>query len=224
MTVAKWALGKQLYFDGILSSDGIDLLFELPRPEARLHGSFAVLDRHPRSQGRHERPDRFQLGLQRPCNSGMAGPCRWRTRPRGRCMNPVEMFSGEDHAWNSAVLRVRRQEKYVKQFRAVFGTDPTRDGIAKAIATYERTVLSGNSIHDRAELAMRVRAEDEGTGKFEFKAKDYETVLKAAFDAKDNAGPDRARSGRGKGRRESAGRGAEPQRRPGAVLRQGALQ
>jgi len=48
-------------------------------------------------------------------------------------------------------------------------------------------VLSGNSIHDRAELAMRQRAEDEGTGKFEFKAKDFETVLKAAFDARDAA-------------------------------------
>jgi cytochrome c peroxidase len=100
-------------------------------------------------------------------------------------MNPVEMFSGDEHAWNSAVLRVRRQDKYVKHFRTVFGADPTRDGIAKAIATYERTVLSGNSIHDRADLAMRVRVEDEGTGKYEIKAKDYETVLKAAFDTKD---------------------------------------
>ena len=107
---------------------------------------------------------------------------------QGPVMNPVEMFGGDGHAWNNAVLRVRKDSKYLQQFRAIFGADPTRDGIAKAIATYERTVLSGNSIQDRAELAMRVRVEDEGTGKYEMNAKDYQTVLTAAFDAKDQPG------------------------------------
>jgi cytochrome c peroxidase len=186
LTVARWTLGKQLYFDGILSSDG----------------SISCASCHDPRRGYTDRSP-FSIGI-RGLKGGMSAPTVFNSgynplqfwdgralsledQAQGPVMNPVEMFSGEDHAWNSAVLRVRRQEKYVRQFRAVFGTDPTRDSIAKAIASYERTVLSGSSIHDRAELAMRQRAEDEGTGKFEFKARDYETVLKAAFDARDTA-------------------------------------
>src|SRR5690606_8585548 len=80
---------------------------------------------------------------------------------QGPVENPVEMFAGDGHAWNSAVLRIRKNADYVAQFRQVFGCDPTRDTVAKAIATYERTVLSGNSVHDRAELARTVRIVEE---------------------------------------------------------------
>jgi cytochrome c peroxidase len=186
LTVAKFVLGKQLYFDGILSSDGTISCASCHDPKR------GYTDRSPVSTGIRG----LKGGMSAPTvfNSAYNFLQFWDGRAvsledqaQGPVMNPVEMFNGESHAWNRAVLRVRRQEKYVKQFRAVFGTDPTRDGIAKAIASYERMVLSGNSIQDRAELAMRVRAEDEGNGKFEFKARDYETVLKAAFAAKETA-------------------------------------
>src|SRR5262245_32842468 len=38
---------------------------------------------------------------------------------------------------------------YQEQFRKVFGTDLNPEGVAKAIAAYERTILSGNSAYDR---------------------------------------------------------------------------
>jgi cytochrome c peroxidase len=184
MTVAKWSLGKQLYFSGILSSDGTVSCSSYHDPKR------GYTDRSPVSTGIRG----LKGGMSAPTvfNSAYNALQFWDGRAlsledqaQGPVMNPVEMFSGDEHAWNSAVKRVRKEDKYVKQFRAIFGADPTRDGIAKAIAAYERTVLSGNSIHDRADLAMRERVEDEGTGKYEIKAKDYETVLKAAFDAKD---------------------------------------
>ena len=37
---------------------------------------------------------------------------------------------------------------YKKQFKEVFGTDVTPDGIAKAISAFERTVLSGDAPYD----------------------------------------------------------------------------
>lgn len=184
LTVAKWKLGKQLYFSGILSSDGTVSCSSCHDPKR------GYTDQSPVSTG----IGGLKGGMSAPTvfNSAYNLLQFWDGRAlslehqaQGPVMNPVEMFSGEGHAWNSAVLRVRKQDKYVEQFRAVFGTDPTRDGIAKAIAAYERTVLSGNSIHDRADLAMRLRVEDEGTGKYEIKAKDYQTVLTEAFDAKD---------------------------------------
>jgi cytochrome c peroxidase len=184
MTVARWMLGKQLYFSGILSSDGTISCSSCHDPKR------GYTDQSPVSSGIRG----LKGGMSAPTvyNSAYNVLQFWDGRAfsledqaQGPVQNPVEMFGGDEHAWNSAVLRVRKDERYVKQFRAVFGTDPTRDAIAKAIAAYERTVLSGNSIHDRADLAMRARVEDEGSGKYEIKAKDYESVLTAAFDAKD---------------------------------------
>ena len=39
--------------------------------------------------------------------------------------------------------------EYQAAFRQVFGTALNPDGVAKAIAAYERTILSGNSPYDR---------------------------------------------------------------------------
>jgi cytochrome c peroxidase len=184
VTVAKWALGKQLYYDRILSSDGRVACASCHDPKK------GFTDRSP-----------FSTGIKN-LKGGMSAPTVFNTayqpfqfwdgrassledQSQGPVMNPVEMFSGDGHAWNAVVRRVRARPDYVRQFAAVFGTPPTRDSIAKAIATYERTVLSGNSVHDRAEVAMRKRVEEEETGKFELSAKDYEAVLKAAFAAKD---------------------------------------
>ena len=38
---------------------------------------------------------------------------------------------------------------YQRQFQKVFGTGVTPEGVAKAIAAYERTIVSGNSAYDR---------------------------------------------------------------------------
>ena len=38
---------------------------------------------------------------------------------------------------------------YAKQFQAVFGTKVTRDGIAKALAAFQRTLVTGPSPYDR---------------------------------------------------------------------------
>ena len=48
-----------------------------------------------------------------------------------------------------AVGRLNRIVGYKSQFQKVFGTDANPDGIAKAIAAYERTVISGNAPFDK---------------------------------------------------------------------------
>jgi cytochrome c peroxidase len=100
----------------------------------------------------------------------------------------------DPHAWWKAVERVRGNESYKKAFGEVFGTRPTRDGIVKAIAAYERTVLQANSFHDRADVVARVerlqKLAEEGkpaNPAAPVTAADYETVLKAALDGKKDA-------------------------------------
>jgi cytochrome c peroxidase len=71
---------------------------------------------------------------------------------KGPLANPLEMTSikEENQAHTEVVQRVREIPGYAAKFRAVFGEGPiTIDAVAKAIATFERTVLSGNSAFDR---------------------------------------------------------------------------
>jgi cytochrome c peroxidase len=185
ITVAKWKLGKQLYFDHILSSNDTIACASCHDPKR------GFTDQSPVSTGIEGQKG----GVSAPSviNSAYSALQFWDGRAasledqaQGPVQNTVEMTNiGPSIAWNEAVRRVRNKGDYTERFKAVFGTEPTRDAIAKAIAAYERTVLSGNSIHDRAELLMRARVEDEGTGKFEATAKDYAKALKTAFEAKD---------------------------------------
>src|SRR5205809_556231 len=46
------------------------------------------------------------------------------------------------------VAKLNKIEGYKKQFQKVFGTDVNADGMAKALAAFERTVLSGGAPYD----------------------------------------------------------------------------
>lgn len=186
MTVAKWNLGKKMYFDTILSSNNTVSCASCHDPK------MGFTDQSPVSTGINGKLG----GMSAPSvyNSAYSLTQFWDGRApsleaqcQGPPQNSSEMFDGKGNAWDAAVERMRAKPEYVAMFKEVFGTLPTRDGAAKAIAAYERTVLNGNSIHDRTELAMRNRVADEETGKFEVLAKDYEKVLTEAIAAKDSS-------------------------------------
>lgn len=184
MTLAKWELGKRLYYDKALSSNNTISCASCHNPAK------GFTDQSTTSLGIDEKLG----GMNAPTviNSAYNRLQFWDGRAasleeqaQGPVGNPLEMFAGKGEPWDEAILRLRSNPSYVAQFKAAFGHMPTRDAAAKAIAAYERTVLSGNSIHDRAEVQMRKRVAEEESGKYELKPEDYATVLKAAFAAKD---------------------------------------
>jgi cytochrome c peroxidase len=63
----------------------------------------------------------------------------------GPIQNPIEM----DMNLEELEAKLNKIDGYRQQFKEVYGTDVTRDGIAKAIAAFERTILSGNAPFDR---------------------------------------------------------------------------
>ncbi len=66
---------------------------------------------------------------------------------QGPPQNPIEMGN---QTYEQIVERLRKIDGYREQFRKVFGTDVTLDGMVKAIATFERVAaLSGNSAYDK---------------------------------------------------------------------------
>ena len=143
-TDAKVALGAQLYFDPRLSIDDSISCATCHAPET--------------GWANHNPVDVGILGFKGNRNSGTILDSAymrfqfWDGRARtleeqalGPIHNPVEM--GE--TLESVVRKLNAIAGYRAQFKDVFGTDVTSDGIAKAIAAFERTVLSGPSPYDR---------------------------------------------------------------------------
>ncbi len=184
MTLAKWLLGRKLYYDPILSTSGAVSCSTCHHPAK----GFTDQKRTSTGIGGATGPINSPTVI----NAAYAKFQFWNGRAdtledqsQGPVGNSKEMFGGKADPWEEAVLRMRTTPEYVKAFAQVFGHAPTRDSAAKAIATYERTVLSGNSVQDRAEAAMKKRVAEEESGKFDLKAEDYAGVLAAAFASKD---------------------------------------
>ncbi len=145
MTAEKIALGKQLYFDGRLSADN----------------KVSCASCHDPAKG-FSNGDRFATGVEGK-KGGRSAPTVintaygtlqfWDGRAKtledqalGPIQNPIEMNLTLD----AVIKKLNGINGYKTQFKKVFGTDgATADGIAKAIAAYERTVISGNAPFDR---------------------------------------------------------------------------
>jgi cytochrome c peroxidase len=145
LTVEKVSLGKQLYFDPRLSRDNTVACATCHSPR------FGFTDGQPVSTGIQGQKG----GRSAPTvvNRLFSKEQFWDGRAAnleeqaiGPIANPIEMgFTHEE-----VVQRLKGIEGYRKQFKEVFATeDFTIEHVGKAIASYERTVISGNSLFDR---------------------------------------------------------------------------
>lgn len=183
MTVAKWTLGKKLYYDKILSTDGTVACATCHTPKKGFSDGKRVSTGIGGNLGPINSPTVFNAAYGKfQFWDGRAVTLE--DQSQGPVGNNLEMFGGKADPWTEAIARIRAKPEYVAAFKSVFGHAPTRDAAAKAIATYERTVLLGTGIQDRVELVMRKRVTEEETGKFELIADDYVASLKAEFAAK----------------------------------------
>ncbi len=143
ITEEKIVLGKQLYFDTRLSEDN-----SLSCATCH-HPVMAFGDGLPTSTGiKGQKGDRNAPTV---INTTYNDVQFWDGRAAtleeqalGPIQNPVEMGFTLD----GVVKRLNEIYGYKIQFKKIFNTDVTADGIAKAIATFERTILSGGSRWD----------------------------------------------------------------------------
>jgi cytochrome c peroxidase len=146
LTKGKFELGRQLYFDPRVSKDGTISCATCHDPER------GWTDQRPTSVGIDG-----QLGSRSAptvLNAFLGRSMFWDGRApslegqaQGPIQNKIEMG---DQSYKEIVERLRKIDGYRQQFRKVFGTDVTLDGMAKAIATFERAAaLSGNSAYDK---------------------------------------------------------------------------
>lgn len=145
MTKGKVELGKQLYFDARISRDGTVSCATCHNPDKgwtdNLDGSIGIMGQKGSRNAPTVLNTAFGLTMfwdgRAPSLEGQA---------QGPVQNKIEMG---DQSYKQIIERLRTIPGYRDQFRRVFGTDVTLDGVAKAIAAFERTALSGDSAYDR---------------------------------------------------------------------------
>jgi cytochrome c peroxidase len=144
LTEEKVELGRQLYFDKRLSRDNSVSCATCHDPQQGWSNGATVATGIRGQQGGRNAPTII--------NAGYAFFQFWDGRAKhvegqalGPIQNPIEM----DLTLDELVERLNQVDGYRGQFQAVFGTDVTAEGIAKAIGAFERTILSGNAPYDR---------------------------------------------------------------------------
>jgi cytochrome c peroxidase len=142
---AKADLGKLLYFDKRLSADASVSCATCHHPKFAFTDAAAVSTGIKGQKGGRSAP----TVLNRAYSLAQFWDGRAATleeQAKGPMANPIEMGNTHDNV----VTNLKKINGYRPLFKDVFGTeDFTIDHVAKAIATFERTVLSGNSPYDR---------------------------------------------------------------------------
>jgi cytochrome c peroxidase len=144
MTPEKVELGKLLYFDKRVSKDGTVSCATCHDPK------MAWAEHTPTSEGiGHQKGGRNAPTV---INAAYATSQFWDGRAKtleeqatGPVENPIEM----GHNMEAVIEAFSKIPEYQQRFQKAFGTGVTKEGFAKAIAAFERTVLSGDSAYDR---------------------------------------------------------------------------
>jgi cytochrome c peroxidase len=143
ITQEKVALGRQLFFDERLSFDGSRSCYSCHVCEKGL------TDGLPKAIGAGNK----QLPRSSPTlwNIGYHKEFYWDGRSGSLEKQALAAWTGGNMGAKAdeIVVKLNALEGYRSQFQKVFSSDATPDNVVKAIAAYERTIISGNTAWDR---------------------------------------------------------------------------
>src|SRR5258707_12399978 len=166
----KVELGKLLYFDRRLSADGSVSCASCHHPKFGFTDGQAVSTGIKGQTGGRSAP----TVINRAYSLAQFWDGRASTleeQAKGPMANPIEMGNTHD----ALVANLQKISGYRGHFKAAFGSEEfSIDHVAKAISTFERTVLSGNSPYDRYKAGKKsamTAAQIRGLDVFQNKAK-----------------------------------------------------
>jgi cytochrome c peroxidase len=170
LTEAKVQLGRRLFFDPILSVDRTVSCASCHDPA---HG-FASKDRT--SLGvRGQRGTRNTPSI---LNVAYAKSILWDGRSASleqQVFNPIENPEEMGNTLDEVVRRLNSDDSYLQHFDAIFPDGVTAQNLARAIASFERTLLLGNTKPDafkhEGDIAGMTDPEQHGMWLFESKAR-----------------------------------------------------
>jgi cytochrome c peroxidase len=145
VTAEKVKLGEQLFFDKRLSADGTVSCATCHDPQLAFTDGRSLAEGISGRVGTRNTPSLLNSMF----NTGQFWDGRAQSleeQAKMPLVNPDEMGS-QTH--EQVITRLSAIPQYATLFQQAFGSAVTIDGVAKAIASYERTLVSGNSPLDR---------------------------------------------------------------------------
>jgi cytochrome c peroxidase len=145
MTREKVELGKDLFFDKRLSADGSVSCSTCHDPKYAFTDGKSVAEGIHGHKGTRSAPSILNAVF----NSGQFWDGRVESLEAQAMLpmiNPDEMGNSSS---DDVTARLASSPDYTRRFQQVFGGPVTADAISKAIAAFERTLVSGNSPFDR---------------------------------------------------------------------------
>ena len=143
-TPARWALGKRLFYDSQLSADGMVSCASCHKPEKAFADDLAF---SPGSEG--------AAGLRNVPSLANVAYLPYFTREGGvptlemHVLVPIQ----ESNEFNSNIVAIAealsQDPSYVQMSQAAYGQNPNPFVITRALANFQRSILSGNSAYDR---------------------------------------------------------------------------
>ncbi len=143
-TPIKVKLGEKLYFDPMLSSDGTISCASCHSPALGFADGEQVSDGVGGQTGGRNSPSVY--------NAAYYTTQFWDGRAMDlehQAMGPVENPIEMANTWANVVSYLESDKTYQRLFKQAFGGDISMDTAVKAIASYERTVITWDSPYDR---------------------------------------------------------------------------
>ena len=143
MTPEKVALGRQLFVDERLSGDGSRSCYSCHVCEKGLTDGLAKAMGAFNKQLPRSSPTLWNIGYHK--------EFYWDGRSPSLEKQALAAWTGANMGAKAdeIVAKLNALEGYKSQFQKVFQTDATPDNVVKAIAAFERTIISGNTAWDR---------------------------------------------------------------------------
>ncbi len=143
-TSAKVSLGKQLFFDPRLSGNNDMSCATCHSPEKAFADGVALNNGHGGKK--------LARNTQSCLNVGLFSTFFWDGRASSleeQALGPIQSPDEMHQDLDQLEAELNAIPGYAAQFQSVFGTKPNRDEIAKALAAYQRTLVTGPSDFDR---------------------------------------------------------------------------
>lgn len=151
-------LGRHLFYDKLLSADGTQSCASCHRPTGAFTDNLPVSKGIDGIAGKRSAMSLVNIGLVQPISGNKDGIFFWGGRAKTleqQALEPVEDPIELHNEWPNVIDDLKKSTLYPAKFRKAFGisnkSEITKELAAKAIAQFERSLLSYNSIYDRVE-------------------------------------------------------------------------
>ncbi len=178
-------LGRHLFYDNILSADGTQSCSSCHLPSGVFTDNLAVSVGIDGIAGTRSAMSLVNIGLVQPLSGDTLGMFFWDGRSQTletQALAPVEDPIELHNEWPTVIKDLQASAIYPEKFRKAFGITTsgqiTKELAAKAIAQFERTLLSYNSLYDRYDREEAVLSEEQLEGLYRYIDDDDEVNFK----------------------------------------------